>query len=97
MTSPYYQYGVELQFGGLQPVFYIGTTGGVQGVSMGSNLSTTQWSHLAVVFTGTTVQFYVNGTLVSTKSLTATITARGNPLRVGADADTGQFYKGSLD
>lgn len=34
---------------------------------------------------------------MSSRSLATTITARGNPLRVGADADTGQFYRGSLD
>ena len=43
------------------------------------------------------MQFYVNGALVSSRSLATTITARGNPLRVGADANTGQCYKGMLD
>jgi hypothetical protein len=43
------------------------------------------------------VQFYVNGAPVSTASLNATITARNNPLRVGADASSEQFYKGLLD
>ena len=64
---------------------------------MGSALSTTQWSHLAIVFNGTAAQFYVNGALVSTQSLSATITARTNPLRLGADADTSQYYRGLLD
>jgi hypothetical protein len=49
------------------------------------------------VFNGLTAQFYVNGTMVSSKSLVASITARGMPLRMGADADPGQFYKGMLD
>ena len=97
MTSPYYQYGVELQSGATTPVFQIGTTSGVQSVSMGSAVSTAQWSHLAIVFNGTTVKFYVNGALVSTQNLSATITARPNPLRMGADADTSQFYQGLLD
>jgi hypothetical protein len=97
MTSPYYQYGLELQSGATTPVFQIGTTSGVRSASMGSAVSTTQWSHLAVVFNGTTVKFYVNGALVSTENLSATITARPNPLRMGADADTSQFYQGLLD
>jgi hypothetical protein len=43
------------------------------------------------------VRFYVNGTLVNSRSVTATLTARGRPLRMGADADTAQFFKGVLD
>ncbi len=97
MTSPYYQYGLEFQSNGRVPVFQIGTAGGVQAGSMGSALAVNQWSHLAIVFNGSTVQFYVNGALVSTKNLAFSITARGNPLRVGADANTQQFYKGMLD
>ncbi len=96
MTSPYYQYGIELA-GGTVPVFYVGTTSGVLSASMGSALALNQWSNLAVTFNGSQAQFYVNGTLVTTASLSASITARGNPLRLGADANTQQFFKGSLD
>ena len=64
---------------------------------MGSALALNQWSHLAVVFNGSQAQFYVNGTLVSTKPLTASITARGKPVRIGADATTRQFFRGVLD
>jgi hypothetical protein len=95
MTSPYYQYGLELSGG--NPNFYIGTASGLVGTAMGSALPLNTWSHLAIVFNGTQAQFYLNGTLVSTKPMTATITARGNPLRMAADANTQQFYKGMLD
>jgi glucose/arabinose dehydrogenase/chitodextrinase len=97
MTSPYYQYGLEFQANARTPVFQIGTASGTQQASMGSALPAGQWSHLAIVFNGTSVQFYVNGTLVTTQPLSATITARGNPLQLGADASPGQFYKGLLD
>jgi hypothetical protein len=96
MSSPYYQYGLEL-LGGTVPVFYVGTTGGVQSASMGSALALNQWSNLAVVFNGSHVQFYVNGALSTTLALSASITARGNALRLGADADIQQFFEGSLD
>ena len=96
MTSPYYQYGLELA-GGTVPVFYIGTTGGPLSASMGSALPLNQWSYLAVVFDGSQAQFYVNGALITTASLPATITARGNPLQLGADNNLAQFFKGSLD
>ena len=56
-----------------------------------------QWSYLAITFDGAQVRTYVNGTLVNTQALSATITARGNPMNIGADASTAQFYKGMLD
>jgi hypothetical protein len=95
MSSPYYQYGLELSGG--KPQFYIGTSTGLAGAGMDTALGVNQWTHLAVVFNGLTAQFYVNGTVVSSKSLLASITPRGMALRMGADASTGQFYKGLLD
>ena len=97
MSSPFYQYGLELQSGGAIPVFEIGTPGGLVETSMGSRLTLNQWSHLAVVFGGGQARFYVNGQLVTTKPVAASITARGNLLRLGADANTQQFYKGAMD
>ena len=48
----------------------VGTAGGLREASMGSPLAAHQWSHFAVVFDGTQVQFYVNGALVlSTRPL----------------------------
>jgi glucose/arabinose dehydrogenase len=96
MTDPYYQYGLELT-GGTVPNFFVGTTGGPVSASMGIALALNQWSHLAVVFDGSQVLYYLNGTLVTTASLPATITARSNPFRLGADNNTQQFFKGSLD
>ena len=97
MTSPYYQYGLELLTNGTRPVFLIGTTTGLRSVAMTGSLTKNVWSHLAIVWNGSTVQFYVNGAPVSSGSLSASITARGNPLRLGADADPWQFYGGLLD
>lgn len=97
MTSPYYQYGLEFQGGGKTPVFQIGTAGGVLVADMGSALSTTAWSNLTIVFNGTQAQFYVNGALVATKPLTATITSHTAIMRLGADASPGQYYKGLID
>ena len=97
MTSPYYQYALELQTNGTRPVFLIGTATGLRAVAMTGSLTKNVWSHLAIVWNGSTVQFYVNGALVSSGSLSASMTARGNPLRLGADADPWQFYGGLLD
>ena len=96
MTSPFYQYGLELA-GGSEPFFYIGTNTSILVARMGSSLPFGQWRHLAVVFNGSQVQFYVNAILVSTQPLAASIQARGNPLNIGADTRPSQFHKGLLD
>jgi Concanavalin A-like lectin/glucanases superfamily len=95
MASPYYQYGLELSGG--RPHLYIGTATGLAGAVMDTALALNQWSHLAIVFNGSQAQFYVNGTSAGSKPLNATMTARGQLLRVGADADPSQFYRGLLD
>lgn len=95
-SDPYYQYGLELS-GGNRPTFIIGTTTGYKAASMSSTLTYGQWSHLGVTFNGSEVRFYLNGVLVNTQSLTGSITARSNPLSIGADQSNGQGFKGILD
>ncbi len=95
-SSPYYQYGLELD-GGTTPHFYLGSTGGLRGASMGSPLALGQWSHLTIVFDGTSARFYVNGNLVSSPSLAASITARDSLVYMAADQSPSQFFNGSLD
>ena len=58
MTSPYYQYGLEL-VGGTVPHLLIGTSSGLLVASMESALAINQWSDLAISFDGVQVQFYV--------------------------------------
>ena len=87
MTSPYYQYALELSGG--RPYLYIGTASGLAGAVMDSALALNQWSHVAVVFNGTQAQFYVNGTSTGTKPLTATITARGQLMQSAPMAPPG--------
>jgi hypothetical protein len=96
VTSPFYQYGLELG-GGNRTDFYIGTSNGPLTALNGTTLPFNQWSYLAITFDGSQVRTYVNGALVNTQALPASITARGNSMNIGADASTQQFYKGTLD
>ena len=77
MTSPYYQYGLELG-GGNRTDFFVGTSSGPKIASGGTTLPYNTWTYLAITFDGAQVRTYVNGTLVNTQALSATITARGN-------------------
>lgn len=95
MSTPYYQYGIELS--GTTPIFFIGTSSGLAGAGMGSALRVGEWSHLATVFDGDRLHFYVNGDLVSSPPLDATITPRDSVLHLGADASPTQFFTGALD
>ncbi len=96
MSSSVYQYALELH-GGRTPHFYIGTADGLRGVSMGTPLALSQWSHLAIVFNGSQAQFYVNGNLVSSPPMSETISARASFVHVAADVNPGQFFNGTLD
>ena len=96
MTSPFYQYGLELT-GGTVPHLIIGTASGLLDASMTSGLATNQWSDLALTFDGSQVQFYVNGSLVNAVLVLGSITPRGTSMHLGADATPGQYFKGSLD
>ena len=95
-TSPFYQYGIELDQGSV-PRFYVGTAAGPLSAGMGSSLPFGQWNHLAVVFDGSQVLFYLNASLVSTQPLAATLTARGQRLNIGADGNGSQLFHGTLD
>ena len=95
MTNPYYQYGLELQSG--KPVLQVGSGSNVLSANMGTALTANAWTHLAIVFSGTQVQFYANGALKATAPMTATLTARGNEFRLGSDNSNSQFFKGTLD
>ena len=97
MTSPFYQYGLEIRGTANTPVFAIGTTSGLRESTMSTGLPAGQWSHLAVVFNGSQVQFYKNGVLTTTVPMATSITARSTPMYLGADASPGQFLNGALD
>jgi hypothetical protein len=96
MADPYYQYGLELGGDG-RLRFYIGSATGLLAAAMDTSLVLNQWSHVGIVFNGAEVRFYVNGTLVTTKPMAGTITARDSDLYIGADANPWQYFKGMLD
>jgi len=96
MTSPYYQYGLELAGGG-EPFFYVGTN---------TAFSVRVWvavyrSASGVISqscsTGSQAQFYVNGILVRTQPLAASIQARGNRLNIRSGYRTIAVPQGLLD
>lgn len=59
-----------------------------------------QWHHIAVTKSGTTVKFYVNGTLVRTTTLSASVPTNTDGLYIGHAPDAfvtgGYIFRGSL-
>ncbi len=62
-----------------------------------SALATSTFTQLAATYDGTTVRFYVNGSLVATTTATGTIATSTGPLQIGGDSIYGQFFSGVID
>ena len=55
------------------------------------------WTHLAATYDGLNLRLYVNGTQVSSRSVTGTIASSTNPLELGGDSIYGQYFHGMID
>jgi hypothetical protein len=66
-------------------------TGGVLQISAGS------WQHVEVVFDGTDVLWYVNGTLVTTSAAVTLGGANNYPFYIGSDNQATAYFDGLLD
>ncbi|MEI6327046.1 MAG: LamG domain-containing protein [Candidatus Roizmanbacteria bacterium] len=56
-----------------------------------------QWSHVAVVMSGTTATHYLNGVANGSGTISTTIADSGGAMRIASRADLGTIFKGSLD
>jgi Concanavalin A-like lectin/glucanases superfamily len=72
-------------------------SGGHRETSGNGHLATGTWTHLALTYDGSTLRFYVNGEPLSTAAKTGDITTSTNPLTIGSDPFSGQFFNGLLD
>ncbi len=72
-------------------------TSPVDRVSTGS-VATGSWQHIAVVYSGGTARFYINGSLSSTGSYTTTQSANLiSGMRLGGWSGGGRFFAGKID
>jgi beta-lactam-binding protein with PASTA domain/Ca2+-binding RTX toxin-like protein len=55
------------------------------------------WTHLATTYDGANMRLYINGVLVATKPQTGTIAVANQPLRIGGNNSSGEFFQGMID
>jgi Concanavalin A-like lectin/glucanases superfamily len=60
-------------------------------------LALNTWTHIATTYDGTSQRLYINGVLVATKAQTGTIAAGNQPLRIGGNNVSGEFFQGLID
>jgi hypothetical protein len=63
----------------------------------GTALTAGEWNHLACVVNGTTVQFYINGTLTHTGTLGVTPNIQNGVLNIGCTDNPGRYFAGQID
>jgi hypothetical protein len=62
-----------------------------------STVANNAWTHLTATYDGANLRLYVNGTLVSTRAVTGSMSASNGPLRIGGNATWGEWFGGLID
>ena len=71
---------------------------GVENTAAGTTaLPLNAWSHVAATYDGTSLRFYLNGALVTTKTTSGAMPNTTNPLRIGGNAVWGEYFSGLID
>jgi hypothetical protein len=60
-------------------------------------LALNTWSHIAVTYDGSALRLYVNGALAATTAVSGTIPVSSGVLRMGGNAQWGEWFGGLLD
>jgi len=70
-----------------------------QGVRQASHtaIPLNAWTHIATTYDGANQRFYINGALVATKAQTGSIAVGNQPLRIGGNNVSGEFFRGVID
>ena len=55
------------------------------------------WTHIATTYDGTNQRLYIGGVLVATKPQTGTMAVGNQPLRIGGNNVSGEFFSGLID
>ncbi|PYR74988.1 MAG: hypothetical protein DMF87_21510, partial [Acidobacteria bacterium] len=76
---------------------YINLGAGDQSVQGTASLPSNSWTHLAATYDGTMLRLYVNGALVTSKSVPGSLVTSGGALRIGGNSVWGEWFMGYID
>ena len=62
-----------------------------------SLLALNTWTHVALTYDGSALRLYVNGALVTTRTVSGSIRTSTGALRIGGNAVWGEYFAGSID
>jgi hypothetical protein len=82
---------------GLPGTFISTATGTDLGAKASTSLPLSTWSYIAATYEGTTIKFYVNGTLVSSHVVSGDILTSTGALRIGGNTVWGEWFSGLID
>jgi hypothetical protein len=72
-------------------------TGTYQELASSTLLPVNTWSHVAATWDGATQRLYVNGVQVASRAAAGTLLTTSNPLRIGGNANWGEYFAGTID
>ena len=73
-------------------------TGGAERNAYGTaKLPTSTWSHIAGVYDGSKLTFYVNGQAVSSSSVSGSLPVSSGAFSIGGDSVWGEWFSGQID
>jgi PKD repeat protein len=75
----------------------ISTSAGSPTAEGSTGLPLNAWSFLAATYNGSTLNMYVNGTLVSSTPMSGNILETNGVLRIGGDSVWGEYFQGLID
>jgi hypothetical protein len=90
-------YGLYAANGGNQPPSGYVQIGGDQAAAGNSILALNIWSHLALTYSGSVLNIYVNGTLAGTRSVSGSMLTSTGALKIGGNSIWGEYFSGLID
>ena len=62
-----------------------------------SSITRNAWTHIAATYDGATFRLFVNGTQVRSRAITGSIASSTQPLRIGGNQVSGEYFAGLID